>query len=55
MSNKIHIIVTAYMSVLTTWAICFEHFMLGIPLFFITYIMAVSGMAKSMKRFLSLW
>lgn len=53
--KKLHMIITAYLMVLTTWSICFEHYKIGIPLLLITYFMAVSGMAMSLKRFLSLW
>lgn len=52
--RKLHIVTTTYLMVITTWSICFGHFMLGLPLLAITYIMAIAGIATSLKGLLSL-
>lgn len=53
--RKIHMVITAYLTVLTIWSICSGYFKIGLPLLLITYMMTASGMAISLKRFLSLW
>lgn len=46
MKNR-HIIITAYMTVLTTWAMCFGHFKIGLPIMIITFLFSFIGMTAS--------
>ncbi len=52
--RKLHILVTSWITVLTTWTICHDSFKVGIPLLAINYILAVSGLSTSLKRLLNM-